>query len=200
MPSSKLTPSYYRSTQVVALARDLLGKYLYSNINHHVTGGIITETEAYAGVTDKASHAYNGRFTARTKTMYQEGGISYVYFTYGMHHLFNVVTGIQGVPHAILIRAIYPLTGGEIMMKRTGKNTLNEQITNGPAKMTKEMGITTEHNSISLSGNTIWIEDKGIAISKEDISATPRVGIDYAREDALLPYRFVLNYKKYIST
>jgi DNA-3-methyladenine glycosylase len=177
-----------------------LGKYLYSNINNQLTGGIITETEAYAGVTDKASHAYNGRRTARTETMYCEGGISYVYFTYGMHHLFNVVTGKQGVPHAILIRGIYPLTGGDIMMKRTGKSAINYQLTNGPAKLTKAMGITKEHNNLSLSGNTIWIENKGVMVSKEDITATPRIGIDYAREDALLPYRFVLNYKKYIST
>ncbi|RLD88686.1 MAG: DNA-3-methyladenine glycosylase [Bacteroidetes bacterium] len=199
MPSLKLTPSYYRSTQVVALARDLLGKYLYSNINNQLTGGIITETEAYAGVTDKASHAYNGRFTNRTKTMYQAGGISYVYFTYGMHHLFNVVTGPKEVPHAILIRGIYPLTGGKIMLARTGKKVVNYQVTNGPAKMTKAMGITKAHNGISLTGNTIWIEDKGVKVAMKDISTTPRIGIDYADEDALLPYRFVLDYRSYFN-
>ncbi len=194
----KLPASYFQSEEVVRLAKDLLGKYLYSNINNTLTGGIITETEAYAGITDKASHAYNGRRTARTETMYQQGGISYVYFTYGMHHLFNVVTGKKEVPHAILIRAIYPLTGCETMLKRTGKHKINYQLTNGPAKMTKALGINKNHNGISLTGNIIWIEDKGISVHKNHIKATPRIGIDYAGEDALLPYRFILDYKKYI--
>ncbi len=194
----KLPASYYQSEEVVMLAKNLLGKYLYSNINKTLTGGIITETEAYAGVTDKASHAYNGRRTTRTETMYQLGGISYVYFTYGMHHLFNVVTGKKEVPHAILIRAIYPLTGCEIMLKRTGKQKINHQLTNGPAKMAKALGINKSHNGISLTGNIIWIEDNGISVYENDIKATPRIGIDYAGEDALLPYRFILDYKKYI--
>jgi len=199
MPSSKLSLPYFRSDQVVALARDLLGKHLFSNVNGQLTGGIITETEAYAGVTDKASHAYNGRRTARTETMYREGGISYVYFTYGMHHLFNVVTGKKNIPHAVLIRAIFPLTGNDIMLARTDKKSVNYQLTNGPAKMTKAMGITKKHNGISLVDNTIWIEDKRIRVAKDDISATPRIGIDYADEDSLLPYRFVLDYQHYIN-
>ena len=199
MLSSKLSLSYFQSDQVVALARDLLGKYLYSNINNKLTGGIITETEAYAGVADKASHAYNGRRTARTETMYREGGISYVYFTYGMHHLFNVVTGPKEVPHAILIRGIYPLTGCDIMLHRTGKKTVNFKLTNGPAKLTKALGISKAYNRISLLGDTIWVTPAKYAIAREHISATPRIGIDYAGEDALLPYRFVLDYQSYIN-
>ncbi len=198
MPDKKLPLSWYRKEQVVTLAQNLLGKYLYSNINGQLTGGIITETEAYAGVTDKASHAYNGRRTTRTETMYHEGGISYVYFTYGMHHLFNVVTGPKAVPHAVLVRGIYPLTGCDVMLQRTGKKSINYQLTNGPAKLTKALGITRQQNGISLSGNTIWIEDHGIKIAKEHINATPRIGIDYAGEDALLPYRFVIDYQHYI--
>ncbi len=198
MPRKKLTPAFYQNEQVVMLARSLQGKYLFSNINNRLTGGIITETEAYAGIGDKASHAYNGRRTARTETMYREGGVSYVYFTYGMHHLFNVVTGKKDVPHAILIRAIFPLTGCDHMLMRTGKKKVNYQLTNGPAKLTKALGITKEHNNINLNGNIIWIEDRGIEINKNDIKATPRIGIDYAGEDALLPYRFVFDYRKYI--
>ena len=199
MPSSKLALSYFQSNQVLTLAHDLLGKYLYSNVNGQLTGGLITETEAYAGITDKASHAYHGRRTTRTETMYHEGGISYVYFTYGIHHLFNVVTGQKDVPHAILIRGIYPLTGGNIMLARTGKKSVNYQLTNGSAKMAKSLGITKAHNGILLTGNTIWLEDKGIKVAEEDICATPRIGIDYADEDALLPYRFVLDYRDYIN-
>ena len=198
MPTEKLALSWYQNEQVVTLAHNLLGKYLYSKINGQLTGGIITETEAYAGVTDKASHAYNGRRTTRTETMYREGGISYIYFTYGMHHLFNVVTGPKEVPHAVLIRGIYPLTGCDIMLHRTGKKAVNYHLTNGPAKLTKALGITKQQNGILLSGNTIWLEEKGIKISKEHITATPRIGIDYAGKDALLPYRFVLNFQHYI--
>jgi len=190
---------YFQSEQVVELARDLLGKFLFTNINNQLTGGMITETEAYAGVTDKGSHAYNGRRTARTEVMYQAGGISYVYFTYGIHYLFNVVTGKENVPHAVLIRAIYPLTGSDIMLRRTGKKSVNYQLTNGPAKLTKSLGITKEQNKIPLNGEILWLEDRGIEIDKNDVIATPRIGIDYAGEDALLPYRFVLDYKNYMN-
>jgi len=198
MSSSKVSLAYFQNEDVIALARDLPGKYLFSNIDQKLTGGIITETEAYAGTTDKASHAYNGRRTARTKTMYLKGGVSYVYFTYGMHYLFNVVTGKKEVPHAILIRAIYPTTGVEHMLERTGKMKVDYQLTNGPAKMTKAMDITKIHNGISLIGDTIWIEDRNIVVSEKDITALPRIGIDYAGNDALLPWRFVLKYENYI--
>jgi len=177
----------------------LLGKYLFTNISNRLTGGIITETEAYAGVTDKGSHAYNGRRTQRTSVMYRTGGISYVYFTYGIHYLFNVVSGKEDVPHAILIRAIYPTTGGEFMLQRTGKNKIDYQLTNGPAKLTKSLGITKNQNGIPLNTTELWLEDRGVVVAPEDITATPRIGIDYAGEDALLPYRFVLNYEKYLT-
>jgi len=190
---------YFQNEQVVELAKDLLGKFLFTNINNHLTGGMITETEAYAGITDKGSHAYNGRRTARTEVMYRAGGISYVYFTYGIHYLFNVVTGKEDVPHAVLIRAIYPLTGTDIMLQRTGKKTVDYQLTNGPAKLTKSLGITKEQNKIPLDGSILWLEERGVIIDQEDVTATPRIGIDYAGKDALLPYRFVLNYKSYLN-
>ena len=196
--SQVLPLSYYQNEQVVSLAKDLLGKYIFANTGNRLTGGIITETEAYAGVTDKASHAYGGRRTARTEIMYHSGGVSYVYFTYGMHHLFNIVTGKEGVPHAILIRAIFPTEGIETMFQRTGKSKANYNLTNGPAKLTKAMGITREQNGIELTGKIIWLEDRGIVVDDKDVSATPRIGIDYAGEDAKLPYRFVLNYKNYM--
>jgi len=198
--NTKVLPlTYFQNEEVVELAKDLLGKFLFTNINHRLTGGMITETEAYAGINDKGSHAYNGRRTQRTSVMYQKGGISYVYFTYGIHYLFNVVSGKEGVPHAILVRAIYPTEGGGFMLHRTGKKKINYQLTNGPAKLTKSLGITEEQNGISLNGEELWLEERGVVIAPGDITATPRIGIDYAGEDAKLPYRFVLNYEKYLS-
>ena len=199
MATGILQVDYYLNEKVVELAKNLLGKYLFTNIDNHLTGGIITETEAYAGITDKASHAFGGRRTARTEVMYHKGGISYVYFTYGIHYLFNIVSGKEDVPHAILIRAIYPTTGGKFMLQRTGKSKINYQLSNGPAKLTKSLGITKEQNGIPLNSNELWLEDRGIIVEPKTITATPRIGINYAEEDALLPYRFVLNYEKYLT-
>ncbi len=196
MTGEKLEKEFYTREDVFKIAKELLGKYLFSNINGEIAGGIITETEAYNGVTDKASHAYNGRRTQRTETMYKEGGVSYVYFTYGMHYLFNVVTNKKDIPHAVLIRGIYPTHNVELMLKRRKKGKPGKNLTDGPAKLTMALGITKEQNGISLLGNTIWIEDAGLTIKDEDIEITPRIGVDYAGEDALLPYRFVLKDSK----
>jgi DNA-3-methyladenine glycosylase len=184
---------------VVEIAQELLGKILYTNIDGMLTAGIITETEAYEGITDKASHAYGGRRTARTEIMYAEGGVSYVYFTYGMHYLFNVITNKKEIPHAVLIRGIYPFIGTEIMLKRTGKQKVDEKLTNGPAKLTKALGITKTQNGLSLvTGKEVWIEDHGLVIKPEHITVSPRIGIAYAEEDALLPYRFNLTTKNFL--
>jgi len=201
--SSKMNPGklpiyYYQQADVVALARSLLGKFLMTNIGGVLTGGIITETEAYEGVTDKASHAYNGLRSKRTETMYREGGISYIYLCYGMHHLFNIVTNIKDKPHAVLVRGVFPMVGIEEMQKRTGKKTSAYELTNGPGKLSKALGITVKYNGTKLTGNTIWIEDRGIICGDSDITTGPRIGVDYAKEDALLPYRFVLNYSNYL--
>jgi DNA-3-methyladenine glycosylase len=188
-----LPKSFYIRENVVEIAQELLGKVLYTHIGGEITAGIITETEAYAGITDKASHAYGGRRTARTEIMYAEGGVSYVYFTYGMHYLFNVITNKKEIPHAVLIRGIYPFIGTEIMLKRTGKQKAGKNLTNGPAKLTKALGITKAQNGLSLlTREEIWIEDHGLKAEPANIVASPRIGIDYAGEDALLPYRFNL--------
>jgi DNA-3-methyladenine glycosylase len=195
----KLPVSYYRQEDVVQLARSFLGKFLMTNIDGVLTGGIITETEAYAGVTDRASHAYGGLHSKRTETMYRDGGISYIYLCYGMHHLFNIVTNKEDIPHAVLVRGIFPVTGIKKMLERTGKKTAGHQLTNGPGKLTKALGITTKLDGTPLTGNTIWIEDRGIVCRDSDITAGPRIGVAYAKEDALLPYRFVLDYRNYIA-
>lgn len=184
-----LKASYYLNKDVVFLAKDLIGKSLCTQINGKLTCGIITETEAYAGVTDKASHSYGGKRTNRTETMYSKGGVSYVYLCYGIHRLFNIVTNQKDIPHAILIRAIYPTKGLDEIVKRRGAK-LSNTLCVGPGKVSQALGIDLLHNNLSLTGKEIWLQDDEIKVNKRDINVGPRIGIDYAGEDAKLPYRF----------
>jgi len=188
----KIPPSFYLKDDVVKIASELLGKYLFTNFNGMLTGGIITETEAYAGITDKASHAYDDKRTKRTEIMYYKGGTAYVYLCYGIHSLFNIVTNAENIPHAVLIRGIFPTLGEEIILKRVNKKKLSKEVTNGPGKVSKALGIHFSHSGLSLSGDKIWLEDKGIKIAKNEIKITKRIGIDYAGDDVKLPYRFIL--------
>ncbi|MFQ5983293.1 MAG: DNA-3-methyladenine glycosylase, partial [Woeseiaceae bacterium] len=186
----KLPREFYVRDDVVQISRDLLGKVLCTKINGEVTKAVITETEAYAGVTDKASHAYGDRRTKRTEPMYTEGGTAYVYLCYGIHHLFNVVTNEAGTPHAILIRAGRPLEGSEAMMKRRSKEVLDRSLLGGPGSLGQALGITTDFSGVSLLDDQIWIEDQQISVDSDAVISGPRVGVDYAAEDARLPYRF----------
>lgn len=195
----KLTAGFYGGTDVLAIGRTLLGKLLVTNVQGVITAGRIVETEAYNGVVDKASHAYNGRRTKRTEVMYRQGGAAYVYLIYGIHHLFNVVTNVAGVPHAVLIRAVEPVWGVEEMLLRTGKQKVDDTLTRGPGNVSKALGISTLHTGFDLLGDEIYLLDDGIAYPESEIAATPRIGVDYAGEDALLPYRFYLKGNKYVS-
>lgn len=196
---SKLNLTFFLGTDVVDVAQNLLGKKLCTLINGEFTSGIITETEAYEGVIDKASHAYGGRNTNRTKTMYEQGGVSYVYLCYGIHHLFNVVTNIKGVPHAVLIRAIKPVDGVELMMDRRNKTRIDKTLTSGPGALSQALGITTLYNGTHLSGDTIWLEDTELVIKPEQIVKTTRIGVAYAKEHALWPYRFYIKDEQWVS-
>ncbi len=187
----KLPKTFYTRHDVVKISKELLGKVLCTNIDGLLTKAIITETEAYAGTTDKASHAYGGRRTPRTEVMFAEGGCAYIYLCYGMHSLFNVVTSEKGIPHAVLIRAAQPLAGTEIMLQRSGKKRITPDMLQGPGKVAKALGLHFSLTGTNLLGNKIWIEDHNIKITEKNISSTPRIGIDYAGEDAKLPYRFV---------
>ncbi|MBI4930452.1 MAG: DNA-3-methyladenine glycosylase [Bacteroidetes bacterium] len=189
----KLPREFYTRQNTVLIAKELLGKVLYTRFDEKISAGIITETEAYAGETDRASHAYGGRRTNRTETMYSVGGTAYVYLCYGMHHLFNVVTNEKNIPHAVLIRGIKPLEGIEIILIRRGKKKNYVHICSGPGTVSQGLGINTTHTGINLLGNKIWIEDKGVIVSKRQITKSPRIGVDYAGADALLPYRFLVN-------
>ena len=191
----KLDRSFYLRDDVVKLARDLLGKYLFTAIDGILTGGYITEVEAYAGTSDRASHAWEDRRTARTEVMYHEGGVAYVYLCYGIHSLFNIVTNREGIPHAILVRGIYPTHGMDSILKRSGKPSMTPAISDGPGKVSKILGINTRHTGTDLLSSTIWLEDRQWIISEDDIEITKRIGIDYAGVDAQRPYRFVLKQK-----
>lgn len=186
----KLNSAFYRRNDVVQISRDLIGKVLCTNLAGHTTRAIITETEAYAGVNDRASHAYGGRRTKRTEPMFGSGGIAYVYLCYGIHHLFNVVTGSVDTPHAVLIRAGQPLQGTATMLERRDKSKREKSLLAGPGSLAKAMGITTTLSGHSLLEKLIWIEDQQIVIDQSAVSSGPRIGVDYAGDDALLPYRF----------
>ena len=195
----KLTSDFYLRDNVVDISQELLGKVLFSKIDKKICAGIIVETEAYAGVTDKASHAFGGRNTERTKIMFGKGGTAYVYLCYGIHHLFNVVTNIEGIPHAVLIRAIEPIEGIDVMLNRRHKKKVDFSLTSGPGKLSEALGIKYSHSGLSLLENKIWIEDVGRKVDNKQIIASKRIGVDYAKEDALLPYRFFIKENKWVS-
>jgi len=160
---------------------------------------MITETEAYAGTIDRASHAYGGRNTPRTEVMFRQGGISYIYLCYGMHSLFNIVTNKEGIPHAVLVRAIEPAQGVEVMEGRLGKLISGKDFVNGPGKLCKALGIHYNQSGTDLClsaketlENKIWVEERKTTRVIREIIVTARIGVDYAAEDALLPYRFLL--------
>lgn len=185
----KLDRSFYSRDDVVQIARELLGKYIVTNFNGETTAGIIIETEAYEGVTDRASHAFGGRRTSRTEVMFSPGGVAYVYLCYGMHSLFNIVTNIQDIPHAVLIRGIYPVEGLDLMKGRIQKPDLKRGTGIGPGKVSKLLGIHYSHTGIDLMGNEIWLEDRGLNLENEILTGA-RIGVDYAGDDSFLPYRF----------
>ncbi len=184
----KIPKSFYEKEDVVKIAKELLGKYLITCFDGHLTGGMIVETEAYNGRIDKASHAFNKK-TPRTEVIYQPGGVAYVYLCYGIHHLFNIVTNKQGYADAVLIRALEPTFGVEIMSERHQTN--RNKLTNGPGKLSKALGITKSSNGMALNGNLVYLV-KEKSEKKPKIAVGKRIGIDYAEEDALLPWRFYM--------
>ncbi|HSN62374.1 MAG TPA: DNA-3-methyladenine glycosylase [Ferruginibacter sp.] len=196
----KLPLQFYEQTDVVAIARELIGKIVVTNFDGIITSGRIVETEAYVAFTDKASHAYKGRRTARNEHMYAEAGTAYIYICYGMHQMLNVVTNKKDIPDAVLIRAVEPLEGIDSMLQRTGKTQLDYTLTKGPGNVGKALGIFKEHSGIHLRHNQIYIaEDKNFVMQQQDIGVSERIGIASAEEDAFLPYRFYLKGNKFVS-
>jgi DNA-3-methyladenine glycosylase len=187
MQGRVLDPAFYLEGSVVDQARQLLGMVLVTAFHGGRTSAVITETEAYAGVADRASHAHGGRRTRRTEPMYAEGGTAYVYLCYGIHHLFNVVVGPAGTPHAVLVRAGVPVEGVDIIRSRRAPAP---PTLGGPGTLAQGLGIRVAHTGMDLFHGPIVIEDHGYRIPSTQVLVGPRVGVDYAGDDALLPYRF----------
>ncbi len=193
----ELPQAFYLRSDVNVIARDLLGKYLFTNFDGNLTGGRIVEVEAYCGASDKACHAYPNKMTKRTSIMFEHGGLAYVYLIYGIHKLFNIVTNGAGIADAILVRAIEPSHGTSIMERRRNSSVNKKGFSSGPGNVAMALGIDLSHYGASLQGPEIWIEDFG----EDDfaIQTTTRIGVDYAGEDALLPWRYYIGGNKHVS-
>lgn len=192
----KLDKSFFLRDSVTEVARELIGKTLYTNFDKQLTAGIVVETEAYS-YTEKACHAYNNRRTARTETLFKVGGTCYVYLCYGIHKLFNIVTNDEGTAEAVLIRAVEPVEGVNTMLYRRGFDVKSTALTSGPGKLSQALGINLKHDKTMLFGGDIWLEDNGVG--KGMVVESPRIGVAYAEEDALLPWRFTIKNNPWVS-
>jgi DNA-3-methyladenine glycosylase len=195
----KLPLDFYNRKNVVNIARELLGKIVVTNFDNQITSGRIVETEAYVALTDKASHSFKGRRTARNEQMYSAPATAYVYICYGMHQMFNIVTNEKEIPDAVLIRAVEPLQGIDIMLQRTGKLKADYTLTKGPGNVGKALGINKQHSGLHLLHDEIYITDDEFFLEENVIGVSTRIGVESAGPDALLPYRFYMRGNKYVS-
>lgn len=195
----KVPLSFYDRKDVVKIAKELLGKIIVTNLDGKITSGRIVETEAYTGLTDRASHSFGGRRTVRNEHMYSSPGTAYVYICYGMHQMFNIVTNKKEIPDAVLIRAVEPLNGIDIMLKRTNKKILDKTLTRGPGNVGKALGIFKHHSGLFLLDEKIYLLDDKYKIENENIGVSKRIGVESAGADALLPYRFYIKGNKCVS-
>ena len=185
---------------MIEIARDLLGKILVSTVDGKLTSGRIVETEAYVALVDKASHSFNGKRSAKNEHMYSAPGTAYVYICYGMHQMMNVVTNKTGIPDAVLIRAVEPLEGIDIMLERTRKKSPDFTLTKGPGNVGKALGIHKSHSGLMLLDELITIyADTRFTLSENEVGVSARIGVDSAGQDALLPYRFYIKGNRYVS-
>lgn len=196
---NRLPVEFYRQADVVSVARQLLGKHLYTSIDGMLTGGIIVETEAYRGPEDRGSHAYNNKRTPRNEMMYKAGGLAYMYICYGIHDMLNIVTGDEGISHAALIRAIEPVDGLDIMRSRRGLVGKDIRLCQGPGALAKSLGLTKTHNGSDLQGDLIWLTNEGISYSDEQVISTARVGMDFDGLYKTIHWRFYVKGNVYVS-
>lgn len=195
----KLDESFYDRPDVLKISQELLGKILVTCFDGKRTSGRIVETEAYAGIGDRACHAFGGKRTARMEAVYGSPGTIYIYICYGMHHLFNIVTNKKYIPHVILIRALEPLEGIDVMLDRTGKEQADYSLARGPGNVSRALGMTKAHSGGNLLSGEIYIADDGWKYKKEQILITKRIGVESAREDAERLYRFIVKGNPYVS-
>lgn len=196
----RLERDFYTREDTLRVARELLGKRLVVPTPEGArVSGRIVEVEAYLGVEDRAAHSFGGRRTRRTETMYAAGGTAYVFFVYGMHHQFNVVTGPVGRPHAVLVRAVEPEEGVELMKERRPVSKERE-LTSGPGKLCRALGIDLTFDGEDLTTSArVWLEETGQTYEPDEIASGPRIGVAYAAEDALKPWRFRVEGNVYVS-
>jgi DNA-3-methyladenine glycosylase len=193
----KLPESFYLERDVVKVAKNLLGKFLVTDLGGERTSGMIVETEAYS-YRERGCHAFQGKQTKRNAAMFQTGGVSYVYLCYGMYELFNVVTNEAGTAEAVLIRALQPADGQALMLKRYPAKSV-KRLTSGPGKLTKALGITRNLNLANLAGDKIWIEDRGIELKPAQRVASTRIGLNFDGPDGDLPWRFTIRGNEWVS-
>lgn len=199
----KLERNFY-DRSAVDVARDLLGKLLVHDVDGIRYSARIVETEAYCGITDKAAHSYGGRRTERVEVMYGKPGFSYVYFVYGMHFCFNVVSSSKDDPQAVLVRGVEPVEGLDMMaynrfhMDYAALScTQKVSLTNGPAKLCKALALDRRHNGLDLCGSSLFIVQGDV--SPSSIVETTRIGIGYAEEAQDYPWRFYIAGNPYVS-
>lgn len=191
--SDALEQKYYQSDDVVGIARDLIGRTIYSRADGLLTAGIIVETEAYRGPEDRGSHAFGGLRTARNEMMYAGGGSIYMYICYGIHDMLNIVTGVEGSSHAILIRAIQPVIGIDIMeLRRASPARSANRLGSGPGLVAKVLGLGKKDNGRALDGELIWVGADKIRVDDGDIVAAPRIGLNIPEPFLSIPWRFYL--------
>jgi len=193
-------PRTFYEEDAIVVAKSLLGKLFVHESESGVTAGKVVETEAYRGPEDKAAHSFGGRRTARNEVMFGEKGRAYVYFIYGLYWCFNVTAGnVIGKPEAVLIRALEPVAGLELMVKRRGdSSTKNSSLTNGPSKLCMAMGISKSQNKADVTIPPLYFE-KAAPISEEDIVTTKRIGVEYAAEWKDRLWRFYIKGNKFTS-
>jgi DNA-3-methyladenine glycosylase len=189
-PVRKLIRADYADANAPRVARFFLGKFLCVQAPDGYAEGVIVETEAYAGPQDAASHAFGNRRTPRTEVMFSAGGVSYVYLCYGLHRMFNIVTGPLDFPQAILVRAVRITAGHEVVRSRR-PGVPDKGWASGPGRVCAALGIGLGHNALDLAGDLIWLEDRGVRPPAREIRRTPRIGVDYAGRWAAKPWRFV---------
>lgn len=193
----KIKKDFY-NRETLKVAQEILGKFLVRKIGKKIIAGKIVETEAYVGLSDLASHASRGK-TARTAPMFGPPGHAYVYLVYGLNYCFNIVTEKENYPAAILIRAIEPAEGADLMKRYRKTQKLIFNLTNGPGKLCQAFKINKTLNSLDLTKNILWIEDRDVKIKSSEIVAAKRIGVDYAGKYKNKPWRFYLRGNPFVS-
>ncbi|HYJ09059.1 MAG TPA: DNA-3-methyladenine glycosylase [Polyangiaceae bacterium] len=198
MPLQPLPRAFY-ARPVLTVAREVIGKLLVHESSQGLLVGRIVEAEAYRGPEDRAAHSWGGRRTPRTEVMYGEPGLAYVFFVYGMHWHLNLVTTRAGAPHAVLLRAIEPLQGADLMAHRRGVPASHVNLSNGPGKLCQALGVDRRHYGLDLTAGSELFLSEGPGVARGRLGRSPRIGVDYAEDWAEKPWRFFERDNRWVS-